>query len=227
MNKLENTTLICVDCVNTERAISAINKCTSRMEFAAVKLLTSLETDYPDTVKIKSLDSLVMYSIFCLKEMYKYVDTEYFLIVQHDGWIINPESWNSEWLKYDYIAPLFNQYNPPLMGAGGFSFRSTKLMKEVSSLVGDWDETSEGAEKIQSIIGVYEDGFIAITLRSILESQGFKFATLEDASFFCSGGNYDLKYYVEKPFANHQASYFYKCRELITDDGIIPKTEYK
>lgn len=199
--QLPTTTLLAVDCVDLQRIIPVIERCKSLCDFGDVRLLTSIPTDYPH-VKINKLDGLTHYSIFCLKELYKYVDNAHFLIVQHDGWILNPDAWTDEWLQYDYMGAVFNQEE--IMGAGGFSFRSTKLMEAVSKLFPDFDGTTEHAEELQGGIGCYEDGAIAMGQRPALEEQGFKYPSIEVASKFCQGGNPDNKFFEPKPFGFHR-----------------------
>ena len=88
--KLENVTLICVDCVNPELSLKVLEICQRKIEFGSVKLLTHLPIESEYTVKIEPLTSLIMYSVFCLTELYKYVDTTHMLIVQNDGFLLNP-----------------------------------------------------------------------------------------------------------------------------------------
>ena len=62
----------------------------------------------------------------------KYIDTDFCLIIQGDGFVIHPENWTDEFLKYDYIgAPWRNlaHYSFIRVGNGGFSLRSKKLLK--------------------------------------------------------------------------------------------------
>lgn len=207
MTEIKDTTLIIVDCRDVNHAVKVLNRCTALCSFPAVKLLTSQPTDYTYRIEIPHIGSLIHYSIFVLKEIYKYIDTKHLLIVQRDGWILNPQSWNDEWFKYDYIGALFNQWDkPPIMGVGGFSFRSTALMKSVSNKYPDWNNNEEDAQRLQQIKpGYYEDGMIAIRLRPQLEREGFKFATIEDGAKFSAGGNPNLDYHYEKPFGSHGA----------------------
>lgn len=198
---ISNTTLICVDCVNIDRAIKAVERCKTLCDFVDVKLLTSIETDYKHKVAIQPLTSLVHYSIFMLKEIYKFIDTKHFLLVQHDGWVLNPETWNPEWEKYDYMGPLFNQND--IMGAGGFSFRSKTLMESVSNKYPEWDGTLEDADRTQKNLSYYEDGEIAIALRGQLEAEGFNYPSLEEAGKFAQGGNPNNNYYSPYPFGFH------------------------
>ncbi len=149
-----------------------------------------------------------------LKRAHLYVDTPHFLVVQHDGYIINADSWNPEWLKYDYIGPLFIQeYSPPVVGTGGFSLRSKRLQEYVNEnfAMPDWDGSDLDAQKVQNKIGSYEDGVIAMRMKNELISNGFKFAPVSEAIKFAQGGYphtgslkpSNLDYYVERPFGFH------------------------
>lgn len=200
MLDLPSVTLLCVDCVFTERSIPVLERCKTLCNFGAVKLLTSVDTDYQHKVKIDHIPSHNGYSIFMLKRVHEFIDTPHMLVVQHDGWILHPESWNPMWLEYDYIAPLFIQYN--IVGSGGFSMRSKRLMSFVSSSTPHWDGTPEGTARLQYQLDSYEDGIISITLRSQAEAAGFKYASLEEAAKFAYCCNDYLK--TPKPFGFHR-----------------------
>jgi len=199
MSKLQlpSVTAICIDCVNVNRAINVLEHCKSVADFGAVKLLTHIPTDYEHRVRIKPLNTLVAYSIFMLTKVHEFIDTDHLLVVQRDGWILNPESFNPEWLNLDFIGPIFVQYDR--VGSGGFSLRTKKLMQNVASNTPEWDWTQKKADEIQAIQSYYEDGVICLSNRF---SQ-FKIASLEQASMFAQGGNRNPKYYVEKPFGFH------------------------
>lgn len=221
MIELPTVTLVCADGVNAQRAEKVLDRCKSFCNFGAIKLLTHLQTDYQHRVEIMNLDSLIKYSIFILKELYKYINTEHLLIVQRDGYILNPHTWNPDWLNYDYISPVFNDLN--IVGAGGFSLRTNKLMKRVSEKLPDWDGIE--TEKYQRNLGYYEDGVISIAMRKDLESEGYKFAPLEQGAMFSAGGN--PNFYYPYPFGFHgswrqielETGYVH---EKIKHDGIIP-----
>ncbi len=206
MLKLPSVTLFCADCLDTERAIVVLEKCKSLCEFGAVKLLTSLPTDYPHKVEIDPLLSLNAYSIFMLKRAHLYVETDHVLVVQHDGWILNPEAWNPDWLKYDYIGPLFIQKHDIdrySVGTGGFSFRSKALMEFVDKRVPAWDGSAADTVRVQALLNCYEDGVISRQQRDSLEQAGFKFPSPKEAAQFAQGGNNDPAYHVERPFGFH------------------------
>lgn len=89
--------------------------------------------------KIPTLD-FDSFNLFCIKDLYKYIDTTHFLTIQPDGYILHPELWNDEWLNYDYIgAPwpphiLRDRWGRGAIGNGGFSLRSKFLSTHVGML---------------------------------------------------------------------------------------------
>lgn len=212
MLDMSTVTLFCADCVDTDRAERIMRRCTDVANFGAVKMLTSLPTSSPHRVEIPPITSHNGYSIWMLKRAYLYVDTPKFLVVQHDGFIINAASWEPAWLQYDYMGPLFIQdYTPPLMGSGGFSLRSRKLMEYVNQRLPSWDGSDDEAQRLQAKIGSYEDGVISIRFRNELIGNGFKFSPIREAIKFAQGGYptrsclkpEDRSYYFEKPFGFH------------------------
>lgn len=198
MIKLPQITLLIADDVNPELAREVLNICQRGIEFGAVKLLTSHEVE--GAIKIPPLTSLIDYSVFMLTKAHEYVDTEFCLVVQRDGFILNPESWKDEWLQLDYVAPIFMQYDH--VGSGGFSLRSKRMMKQIAALWPTWDGTPEHAIRIQSTMNYYEDGVISFKYGK--PKHGFKIASLEQAADFGQGGNRNPNYFREKPFGFHR-----------------------
>lgn len=196
--QLPNVTLLCVDCVNIDRAIKVIEICKSKADFGAVKLLTSIPTDYEHRVEIKPLNSLIAYSVFMLTKAHEYIDTSHVLTVQRDGWILNPEAWTDEWLEMDYIGPLFMQYDR--VGSGGFSLRSKRIMEYAARQLPEWDWSQKQAEHLQKVIGVYEDGYLSLGAFRHM----FKIASVEHAANFAQGGNRNPRYFRERPFGFHR-----------------------
>ncbi len=193
--QLQDVTLICVDCVDVQRAINVLKRCTDLVDFGAVKLLTSKETLYPNAVKIGPIGNLTEYSDFMIKYIWEYVDTPYMQIVQHDGWILNPEVWEDDWKRYDYIGPLFLQeknVDNDSVGVGGFSFRSRKMMKFIA------ENCFYGYQWYGYI---HEDGVICKTLKPMLAKAGFAFAPPDRAAKYAAGGNAYCA--CTKPFGFH------------------------
>lgn len=117
---LPNVTLICVD-TNPERVKAPLEECTRYINFGAVKVISD--------VPIKSKEQ---YSKFCIQQLYKYVDTEFMLIFQWDGYVKNWKAWDNDFLNYDYIGATWWYKDGMNVGNGGFSLRSRKLMQIVA-----------------------------------------------------------------------------------------------
>ncbi len=196
--QLPNITLMCVDGVDAKRAANVIEHCKTKADFGAIKLLTHLPVDNQHRVEIMPLKSLVAYSIWCLTEMHKHFDTSHVLIVQRDGWILNPLSWDNKWFGYDYIGPLFVQHDD--VGSGGFSMRSKRIMQAAADRIGVWDGTEQMAQWLQvNKARSYEDGVLSLNMRGM----GFVFAPKEEAAKFAQGGNRNMDYYQPYPFGFH------------------------
>lgn len=196
--QLPQITLLIADGVNAHRAQKVLEHCTSLCDFGAVKLCTHLPVDSPYRVEIMPLKSLVAYSIWCLTEMHKHIDTQMVLVVQRDGWILNPETWNNDWLNYDYIGPLFIQHDD--VGSGGFSMRSKRMMQAAAKFIGEWDGSEEHAQFLQvNKARSYEDGVLCLTMND----GSWKYAPKEEAGKFAAGGNKNMQYFYNKPFGFH------------------------
>ncbi len=132
MLSLPNVTLVCVD-DDYRRGGTALNKCSDLISFGYTRLFSSnYDNSFEDkdrVVNIPKLGSKEAYSKFILKELYKYIDTDYALIIQHDGYVKNPEAWTDEFLKYDYIGAPWWYKDGHNVGNGGFSLRSKKLLQ--------------------------------------------------------------------------------------------------
>lgn len=186
--KLENVTLLGIDCVDLNRLIQVSEICLTNLDFAEVKLLSSMNSENPNVIKIDEIKSVEEYSKFVIENLDEHVDTSHVLLIQYDGFILNPEAWSDEFLEYDYIgAPLLvrqmhiNRLDWPkellgeyLIGNGGFSLRSKKLL----SLSADLSK--------QNFFKKYhpEDMVLCLENREYLESQGIKFAPVSVAQNF-------------------------------------------
>lgn len=185
---LPNVTLLGVDCVDINRLIQAAEICTKDFEFAEVKLLTSLSSQNKNIVKIEPVKSAEEYSKFAICELDKHFNTSHILIIQYDGFILNPAAWEDKFLDFDYIgAPWLvadwsvrdfgfpeNLLGKIVVGNGGFSLRSKKLTSLCAKLVKD------------NLFSAYhpEDVAICVNSRKLLEDNGIKFAPVELAKKF-------------------------------------------
>lgn len=84
---------------------------------------------------IKPFNSRLEYSEFIINELYKFVKTEFVLIVQFDGFPVNKQSWNIEYLNHDYIGAVWPLVYTNNVGNGGFSIRSKRLLTHAANVI--------------------------------------------------------------------------------------------
>jgi glycosyltransferase involved in cell wall biosynthesis len=172
---LPDVTLIGVD-NDMSRLERARDICTKWIRFGSVKLLNP------------GLTSKEQYSEWCIRELYKHVDTSHMLVFQHDGYVHNWKAWDNDWLQYDYIGAPWYYTDGYDVGNGGFSLRSRALMEAVSQI----------AEFTHP-----EDHHICRTYRPQLEAMGFKFAPLEVAERFSFEGYMQPDKHLTNQFGKH------------------------
>lgn len=171
MLSLPQVTLVAVTSVNKEDHEAALKMSQDGIKFGAVKLLDL------NTHNIDEWNKAI------IKELPKHIDTEFAFLIHADGYIIHPELWKDEWLKYDYVGapwPLpqddysYRDESGEIQRVGNsVSLRSKKLMDLVATR--EWKPYFGNTN---------EDGFICCHNRKWLEAQGCKFAPLKVAVHF-------------------------------------------
>lgn len=190
MLNLNNVTLVAVACNEFKQIYRAIDISTRNIAFKKVKFISNEKIDINgvDFIEINKLDKNG-YNEFIVKELYKYIDTDYALLIQWDGFVLNKDAWTDEFFKYDYIgAPwwLNDEFN---VGNGGFSLRSKKILEFVHNL------TPLAPRNYVELAGGKADNFTpedAIICRyygKFLRDCGFTFAPESLASKFSIEGN--------------------------------------
>jgi hypothetical protein len=186
MRELPDVTLIGVDCVNVERLLQAARICQRSIQFGAVRVLTSLPHDDPSVVPIEPINSIEAYSRFMVKKLNNYVVTPFALVVQNDGFILNPDAWRDDYLDYDYIGAPWWEDEGYIVGNGGFSLRSKRLLDLLQN-----DASIQLPEGLNGI-PTPEDWYISVMVRPYLEELGIRFAPPELAKHFSlEGGEHD------------------------------------
>ncbi len=189
MKKLYNVTLICIDCQNYKGAADALKKSVERCDFASVKFLTDIDIKINgvEVVKIDSIKSKEEYSEFIIKELHYFFETEYVLVCQHDGYVLNGECWDDEFLNYDYIGAPWLYIDGKNVGNGGFSLRSKKLQNALAE-----DDFIMATDPEDQAIGrLYRD--------YLIKKYDIKFAPEEIADKF----SFELKQPAQPTFGFH------------------------
>jgi hypothetical protein len=117
-------------------------------------------------VHIRPGMSLREYNCFVACELHRYIKTDFVLIVQADGFAINPFRWTDQFLLWDYVgAPWSNGE----VGNGGFSLRSRKFLQASATLPAPH---------------CAEDGYLCQIKRREMEALGIRFCPTDLAHRF-------------------------------------------
>lgn len=119
------------------------------------------------------------YNTWCLHNLSDYVDTDYCILFQDDGFPLNPEHWRDEFLEYDYVgAPITENMNIPykeeMIGGGGFTLRSKRLIEFTKSI----------PRPNQYGMFLNEDTTIVVEYRDKIVELGMKICPREIAKYF-------------------------------------------
>jgi hypothetical protein len=211
MIKLNNVTIVGVAGTLALETLKAIKYSSREIEFADCKLITP-EDVVDDNVNVIKCEPLnyEQYNHFIVYRLHEYIDTEFALLVQNDGYVVNADQWSSDFLNYDYIGAIWplpqddfsfrdSEGNIQRVGNGGFTLRSKKLLSLAKELNLEW----------KSYYGFYhEDGFFCCHNRKIYEDYGCKYAPIEVAAKFSQETNVPENYGVI-PFGFHGKNHYY------------------
>jgi Protein of unknown function (DUF5672) len=175
---MNQVTLCCIDNQYPELGFDAIIRCTRHFHFKEVLFFTNSGFTPREhnilNLKIHAVDNICnlgTYSEFMIKELGQHIDSSHVLIVQWDGFITHPHLWQEKFLDYDYIGAPWPSKKGLLVGNGGFSLRSKKLLDALQD---------------DAILAKHpEDQCICLENRAYLEKiHGIKFAPSEVAEKF-------------------------------------------
>lgn len=209
--KLNNVTIVGVAGTKALETLKAIKYSSREIEFGAYKLITpeDLRDDKVEVIKCEPLN-YEQYNHFIVYRLHEYIDTEYVLLVQNDGYVVNPDQWSDEFLEYDYIGAPWplpqddfsfrdSEGNIQRVGNGGFTLRSKKILSLAKELHLEW----------KPYYGFYhEDGFFSCHNRKTYEEHGCKFAPIEVASRFSHETAIEENY-GKIPFGFHGRNHYY------------------
>lgn len=122
---------------------------------------------------IPPLASIDDYNALLWYDVPQHVRTSHVLVIQYDGWVLNGQLWQDEWLNFDYIGAPWPWHRDGLnVGNGGFSLRSRRLLQYLTN-----------SNRIFPVKNP-EDDTLCREYREALEATGFQWGSLEDAKRF-------------------------------------------
>lgn len=173
---MNNVTLVSIDTKFKHSSLKMLKRQSSIFDFAkTIFFSNSINDDSLEIVQIQDLigkKSGYSYSYFCLKELPKYINTEFCLVVQHDGFIINPDVWTEEFMYYDYVGAPWPDNYVNRVGNGGFSLRSKKFLDACIEIFKDVE------------INEHEDLLACVHYYDKMKEFGVKFAPPDLAAKF-------------------------------------------
>ena len=150
MKELTNVDIISINCVNPQASVAALNHCQKYFQFGKSILVSHIEPSEYYDIELHQLEEKLSWDgyndhILNLKD---HTDNDFVMVIQDDGYIVNPELWDDEFLEYDYIGAPWpiednwismqhKEHQPKLrenlpknrVGNGGFCIRSRKLLE--------------------------------------------------------------------------------------------------
>ena len=134
MLDLPNVTLCAVETRTPALAARAMAYSMRGVRFADAVLFTDESGPRPPVAGLRyvsagAIPTMEAYSRFVLHELAAHVVTDFVLIVQWDGFVLNPDAWRPEFLDYDFVGAPWHWMPPERgVGNGGFSLRSVRLL---------------------------------------------------------------------------------------------------
>lgn len=164
-------------------------------QFKTIKFFTCSDHRFTGVEQVAiPPSSLPQYNAWCQREIGEAFDTDHVMVIQWDGFPLNPELWDPAFLDCDYIGspwPTAIRWKPTpglQVGNGGFSLRTRKL----------YDVLSRYPVSQQN-----EDTYISCTLRPQLEAAGIRFAPLDVAKRFGVEHMFNRTDGIRKSFGFH------------------------
>ncbi len=200
MLDLSTVTLCCIDTANHALALRALALSAAGVRYARTVFLTDAvppDLAIPqgvDLVRIAPITTRAEYSRFVVKTLLEHIATPQVLLVQWDGYVINPDAWDPAFLACDYIGAKWSWHRDGMnVGNGGFSLRSRRLLTALQ----DPRVSSDGIE----------DETICREFRPLLEREhGIRFADEPLADRF----SFETHHPIGTPFGFHGLFNFHR-----------------
>jgi len=185
---LPNVTLLAVSSIEIPATIQALQISSAKINFARIVLVSDVKPDnLPENIEYAYYPKITCshdFDVFAIEHLGKYFDTSHVLMVQYHGFVIRPEIWKDEWLKFDYCGALWPERSEFIslstgtlvrVGNGGFSLRSKRLYDTIEKL---------GLKCIYDRGYSNDDGLINSFYRKILLDNGINYPQPEHIANF-------------------------------------------
>lgn len=134
MLRLPDVTLVLIETREHALAKLAIEDCLSKAEFGDVLIFTDKPSEFSEygrVIEVPDWPEKVGWSRCFWYDVPLQLRTSHSLGIQWDSWIVDPGMWSDDFLQYDYIGSPWWYKDGLNVGNGGFSLRSTHLLRYV------------------------------------------------------------------------------------------------
>src|SRR5580765_4526533 len=132
---LPDVTLVCIETREHALALKALEDSESKVRFADVVIFTDRPSMFMRAdrrvIAVPDWPEKIGWSRCFWTDVALQVHTSHSLSQQWDSWVVDPGMWRKEFLEYDYCGAPWWHTNGMNVGNGGFSLRSTKLLRYV------------------------------------------------------------------------------------------------
>jgi len=173
------------------------------------QLISSKPFSHPEVKYIPcpfEINSVGEYNIFKIKHLYAFCPTNFLLTIHNDGFVINGNAWEDEFLKYDYIGALWpiGIHDPRVTendrcGNGGFSLRSKRFL-EISAL---YCPAYQYPNEDRVICGLHKNIFLNHGMKYAPDNLASKFSIEDTTIPEAIGQSHDNRFTL-KSFGFHQ-----------------------
>jgi len=143
--KNQTVSLVIVDTDSYKLAKNAVDRTLEVFPVDEVLVFSDEPSQWKgySVILIEKIRTIRDYNEIILKVLPEYLKTDYALIIQYDGFVINPNCWSDFFFNFDYIgAPwpageVFGR--EAIVGNGGFSLRSKKIIENSVKYLQSYD----------------------------------------------------------------------------------------
>lgn len=189
MINLPSITLVAVATRDSEKALSALEYSRRGINFGKVLLIHSNHTPLMTDIwqcEIEPFRTIDDWNKYIFYDLTHDIETDYCLIIHPDGFVVNPEKWDNNWLNYDYIGSPWDIPTAKAISRGNthgqlhrvgnsVSLRSKKLLDVPRKYNIEWRKFNNATN---------EDTAICSHYRPIFDEAGCKFAPVDVAVHF-------------------------------------------
>jgi hypothetical protein len=135
-------TLISTDTVNVYRTVPTFVATANVMQCSACKFFYNPVERPPrlgpagygaEFIPLPSAVDRESENRFQVCELHKHIQTDFVFTAEWDSWIVNPEAWSDDFLKYDYIGAPWWFGDEANVGNSGFSIRSKRFLEATAA----------------------------------------------------------------------------------------------